>query len=160
LLSFSSIMNGGHVQPSSVHGALALEAPPLVHVPPDAAAAGVSRYHKLSFLTYEGKEDPLGWLNRCERFFRAQLTHEADKVWLASFHLTGTAQQWYYVMECDAGVPSWEEFKVLCDQRFGLPLTTNHLAELACLPFTSDVATYLDTFQVRMAHAGRLAPLQ
>jgi hypothetical protein len=63
-------------------------------------------------------------------------------------------------MECDAGVPSWEEFKVLCDQRFGLPLTTNHLAELACLPFTSDVATYLDTFQVRMAHAGRLAPLQ
>jgi hypothetical protein len=153
-------MNGGHVQPSAVQGAPALEAPPLIHVPPDAATAGVPRYHKLSFPTYEGKEDPLGWINRCERFFRAQLTREADKVWLASFHLTGNAQQWYYILERDAGVPSWEEFKVLCHQRFGPPLTTNHLAELARLPFTSDVATYLDAFQARMAHAGRLAPLQ
>jgi hypothetical protein len=49
---------------------------------------------------------------------------------------------------------------VLCHQRFGPPLMTNHLAELARLPFTSDVATYLDAFQARMAHAGRLAPLQ
>jgi len=55
-------MNGGHVD--------ALP-PPRVHVPPDPEAAGVPRYHKLSFPTYEGKEDPLGWLNRCERFFNA-----------------------------------------------------------------------------------------
>jgi hypothetical protein len=73
----SSIMQGGHVLASPS----ASEAPPRVHVPPDAAAAGVPRYHKLSFPTYEGKEDPLGWLNRCERCFRAQLTREADKVW-------------------------------------------------------------------------------
>jgi hypothetical protein len=39
-------------------------------------------------------------------------------------------------------------------------LTTNHLAELARLPFTSDVTTYLDAFWARMAYAGRLAPLQ
>jgi hypothetical protein len=106
-------MNGGHVQPSAVHGVSALEVPPLIHVPPDAATAGVPRYHKLLFPTYEGKEDPLGWINRCERFFQAQLTREADKVWLASFHLTRTAQHWYYILERDAGVPSWEEFKVL-----------------------------------------------
>jgi hypothetical protein len=56
-------------------------------------ATGAPRYHKLSFPTYEGKEDPLGWINRCKHFFRAQLTREADKVWLASFHLIGTAQQ-------------------------------------------------------------------
>lgn len=28
------------------------------------------RPHKLSFPTYDGKEDPLPWLNRCEQFFR------------------------------------------------------------------------------------------
>ena len=121
--------------------------PPLPLDPPEATAAGVPRFHKLSFSTYDGKEDPLGWLNRCERFFRAQLTREADKVWLTSFHLTDTAQQWYYVLELDAGVPSWDEFKQLCHQRFGLLLSTNHLADLACLPFTSSVEAYLDAFQ-------------
>lgn len=29
----------------------------------------VPRYHKLSFPTFDGTEDPLGWLNRCEHFF-------------------------------------------------------------------------------------------
>jgi hypothetical protein len=57
-------------------------------------------------------------------------------------------------------MPSWEEFKQLCHQRFGPLLTTNHLAELARLPFTTDIAAYLDAFQARMAHAGRLTPYQ
>jgi hypothetical protein len=64
--------------------------PPLPHVPP-APAAAMLRYHKLSFPTYDGKDDPLGWLNRCDQFFRSQRTPETEKVWLASFHLTGTA---------------------------------------------------------------------
>lgn len=100
-------MNIGHV-PSS---ATMHEPRPCTHVLPEAEATGIPRYHKLSLPTYEGKEDPLGWINRCVRFFRAQLTHETDKVWLAFFHLTGMAQQWYYVLERDAGLPSWEEFK-------------------------------------------------
>jgi hypothetical protein len=47
----------------------------------------VPRFYKLSFPMFDGREDPLGWLNRCEHFFRAQRTREADKVWLASFHM-------------------------------------------------------------------------
>jgi hypothetical protein len=31
---------------------------------------------------FDGKEDPLGWLNCCEQFFHAQHTREADKMWL------------------------------------------------------------------------------
>ena len=49
------------------------------------------RYHKLSFPTYDGKEDPLGWLSKCDHFFRAQRTPEGDKVWRASFHISGVA---------------------------------------------------------------------
>lgn len=58
----------------------------------EADALGVPRFYKLSFPPFDGREDPLGWLNRCEHFFRAQRTRDADKVWLASFHMTGHAQ--------------------------------------------------------------------
>jgi hypothetical protein len=59
--------------------------PPQNHLPGTHAAdhddgLGVPRYHKLSFPSFDGKEDPLGWLNRCDHFFRAQCTREADKV--------------------------------------------------------------------------------
>jgi hypothetical protein len=80
----------------------------------------VPRYYKLSFLTFDGREDPLGWLNRNEQFFRLQRTGKGDKVGLAAFHLTSAAQQWYCMLECDTDILTWPHFKVLCQQRFGL----------------------------------------
>lgn len=124
---------------------------------------GVPRYHKLSFPTYDGKDDPLGWLNRCKHFFRAQRTQNTDKVWRASFHMTGTAQHWLYMLERDTGDLSaitWDGFRSLCHQHFGPPLGINHLAELARLPFRGSVNDYLEAFQSRMAHVGHLTPLQ
>ena len=69
-------------------------------------AARASQYHKLEFPTYDGTEDPLDWLNRCEQFFRGQRTMEEEKVWLASYRMTGVAQQWYYQLERGEGVPT------------------------------------------------------
>ena len=43
------------------------------------------RIHKLSFPTYDGKEDPLPWINRCEQFFRGQKTRRTIK---SGMHLT------------------------------------------------------------------------
>jgi len=158
LPSMSAILNGAVMSPATV-----------VHTPPHrpqpvhedhGESAGVPRFHKLTFPTYDGKEDPLGWLNRCEAFFRGQLTRETDKVWLASFHMTGDAQQWYYIMERDTGRSSWDAFRLLCHQRFGPALSTNHLADLARLPFTNSVDSYMSAFQARLAHAGRLDPVQ
>ena len=126
----------------------------------DSESHGVPKFHKLSFPLYDGKEDPLGWLNRCESFFRGQLTREADKVWLASFHMTGDAQQWYFILERDHGRPAWPAFRLLCQQRFGSALSTNHLTDLARLPFTNNVDTYMSAFQARLAHAGCLDPIQ
>lgn len=127
------------------------------------AALAVPRYHKLFFRTYDGKDDPLGWLNRCDHFFRAQHTRECDKVWLASFHMSGVAQHWFFMLERDAGdiaAITWPVFRSLCQQRFGPPLGTNHLAELARLPFRGSFADYQESFQARMAHAGYLSPFQ
>jgi hypothetical protein len=124
------------------------------------AGAGVPQYFKLSFPTFDGHEDPLGSLNRCDHFFRAQHTGQAEKVGLASFHMTGHAQQWYYMLERDVGIVTWQHFKALCQQCFGPALGTNHLDDLARLPFRSTVEDYLQTFQDRLAHAGYLTPEQ
>ena len=117
----------------------------------------VPRFHKLTFPTFDGKTDPLGWLNKCEQFFRGQHTRENTKVWLASFHLTEGAQQWYDMLERDAGgvhnIP-WPTFRSLCQQRFGPALGTNHLSDLARLPFPGTVDGFIDAFQQRLAHAG------
>lgn len=102
----------------------------------------------------------MGWINRCEHFFRAQRTREADKVWLASFHMTGNAQHWYYMLERDMGAVSWTGFKDLCSQRFGPAAGINHLSDLARLPFRSTVAAYQDDFLAQMAHAGYLMQTQ
>jgi hypothetical protein len=57
----------------------------------DPAISAARHGHKLLFPTYDGTEDPLPWLNRCEQFFRIQSTEEAGKVFLAAFYMTGDA---------------------------------------------------------------------
>jgi len=67
---------------------------------------GVPRFNKIYFPYYDGAEEPLNWLHRCEQFFRSQRTLASDRVWLASYHMTGVAQTWYYALEQDEGMPS------------------------------------------------------
>jgi hypothetical protein len=108
---------------------------------------------------YDGK-DPFGWLNRCEHFFRVQRTHDADKVWLASIHMTGAAQHWFYMLERDTGEVPWSMFKAQCHQRFSPVVDINHLTELARLLFRGFVGEYQETFLTKMAHAGYLSQEQ
>ena len=48
---------------------------------------------KLEFPKYID-EDPMEWLNHVDQFFEYQGTLEVQKVFLASFHLEGEANQW------------------------------------------------------------------
>ena len=102
--SFESVMGG---MPMALAPAVSAPARMSVPLPMEGAQEGhvVPKYHKLVFPTYDGKEDPLGWLNKCEQFFNGHQTRHQDRVWLASYHLTGVAQQWYLVLESDAGRP-------------------------------------------------------
>ena len=112
------------------------------------------RFSKLEFATYDGSVDPLNWLNRCEQFFRGQRTLASDRTWLASYHLRGAAQTWYYALEQDeGGMPPWERFRDLCLLRFGPPIRGSRLAELGRLPFTSSVQDFADRFQTLACHA-------
>nr|XP_040242722.1 vegetative cell wall protein gp1-like [Aegilops tauschii subsp. strangulata] len=105
------------------------------------------RFAKIDFATYDGTEDPLNWLNQCDQFFRGQRTLASECTWLASYHLRGAAQTWYYALEQDEGaMPPWERFHELCLLRFGPPVHGSRLAELGRLPFTSTVQDYADRF--------------
>ena len=119
-----------------------------------AAAPTPPRYAKIEFATYDGVEDPLNWLNQCEQFFRGQRTLAADRTWLASYHLRGAAQTWYYSLEQDeGGMPPWDRFRELCLLRFGPPIRGSRLAELGRLPFTTTVQDFAERFQALACHA-------
>ena len=53
------------------------------------------RFQKLDFPRYDGKSDPLIFINRCESYFHQQRIMEEEKVWMASYNLEDGAQMWY-----------------------------------------------------------------
>jgi hypothetical protein len=119
----------------------------------------VPRFYKLEFPTYDGTVDPLNWINQCEQFFRGQGTLASDRTWLASYHLTGAAQTWYFAIEQDEGMPTWARFKELCHLQFGPAVRGSRLAELGRLPFTSTVQDYADHLNAVLCHARNLDPV-
>ena len=154
------LFHGGRLQPS-VPTASAYMAPPAsaygdasgsaTHAA--APAPPPPRFYKLEFQTYDGSVDPLNWLNQCDQFFRSQHTLASDRTWLASYHLRGAAQTWYYALEQDEGMPTWEHFKELCNLHFGPIVRGTRLSELARLPFVSTVHDYSDHFNALLCHA-------
>ena len=70
----------------------------------------IPRHTKLVFPRFNGQEDPLGWLNRCEHFFRHQQTSKEEKIGLASFHLEDITQLWFVQLKIDLHKPSWYDF--------------------------------------------------
>ncbi|VAH64692.1 unnamed protein product [Triticum turgidum subsp. durum] len=122
--------------------------PPVVHVQPPP------RFSKLEFVTYDGTVDPLNWLNQCDQFFRGQRTLASDRTWIASYHLQGAAQTWYYALNQDeGGMPPWERSRNLCLLRFGPPIRGSRPAELGRLPFLTSVQDFADRFQALACHA-------
>ena len=124
---------------------------------------GVPGILKLSFPTFDGAEDPSGWLNRCDQFFHLQQTMDRDRVWLAFFHLTGVAQQWYYRVDQDAGdvgAFTWDIFKVLCLQRFAPALSPHRPDELARWPCHATVDEVQEVVPTRLASASQHSPHQ
>ena len=80
------------------------------------------RFQKMDFPKFDGKSDPLAFLNRCESFFHQQRIAEEEKVWMASYNLEGSAQLWYMQVQRDEGTPPWRRFSELLNLRFGPPL--------------------------------------
>lgn len=113
----------------------------------------IPRYTKLDFPTYNGSEDPLIWLHRCEQFFDNQRTMAAEKVSLAAFHMLGEAHLWYYKLKQEEPDITWAKFSEYCTFRFGPPLRSNSLGDLVNLKQTGSVDEYQRQFQSLLARA-------
>jgi len=74
--------------------------------------------------------------------------------------MTGVAQTWYYALEQDEGMPSWERFEELANQRFGLAIRSNRLSELARLPWHGTVQDFQERFNSMVCHTPELSPKQ
>ena len=111
------------------------------------------RFQKMDFPRYDGKSDPLIFINRCESYFHHQRIMDEEKVWMASYNLEEGAQMWYIQVQTDEGTPSWRRFTELLNLRYGPPLRSAPLAELAECRRTSTVAEYQDRFQALLARA-------
>jgi hypothetical protein len=79
---------------------------------------------------------------------------------MASYNLEDGAQLWYIQVQTDEGTPTWRRFKELINLRYGPPLRSAPLFELADCHRTSTVAEYQDRFQVLLPRAGYLDEAQ
>lgn len=120
----------------------------------------VPKYHKPDFPKFDGKSDPLTFLHRCEAFFRGYRVLEEEKVWMASIHLLDAAQIWYMQVESNHGTPSWKRFTELINLRFGPPLRSNPLGDLAACRRIGTVTEYCEQFLSLLARAGPLTEEQ
>jgi hypothetical protein len=110
----------------------------------------------MDFPRYDGKTDPLIFTNHCESYFHQQWIMEVEKIWMASYNLEEGAQMWYIQVQTVEGTPSWHRFKELLNLRYGPPLCSAPLAELAECWRTGTVAEYQNWFQALLPHAGPL----
>jgi hypothetical protein len=118
------------------------------------------RFQKMDFPRYDGKSDPLIFINRCESYFHQQRTMAEEKVWMASYNLEDVAQLWYIQLQEDEGTPRWGRFKDLLNLRFGPPLRAAPLFELVECRRSGTVEEYSNCFQAFLPHAGRLDEIQ
>jgi hypothetical protein len=61
---------------------------------------------KMEFLKFDGKGDPLSWLNHCEQFFCLRRTHDDQKVTYATLNHLDDAQLWFHRLELNGGHPT------------------------------------------------------
>ena len=114
----------------------------------------------MDFPKFDGKSDPLAFLNRCESYFRQQRIAEEEKVWMASYNLEDGAQLWYMQAQRDEGTPPWRRFTELLNLRFGPPLRSNPLGELMACKRTTSVVDFQERFEALLPQAGYLSEVQ
>jgi hypothetical protein len=118
------------------------------------------RFQKLDFPRYDGKTNLMLFINKCESYFHQQRTMTEERVWMASYNLEDVAQLWYIQLQENEGTPPWGRFKELLHLRFGPPLRSAPLFELAECRRTGTVEEYANRFQALLPRAGRLDEAQ
>jgi len=64
--------------------------------------------------------DPMGWLARAEKFFEVQNVIGRERLKLAFISMEGSGCPWLSFWRKNSKNPSWEEFSMALNRRFGL----------------------------------------
>ncbi|KAL4563619.1 hypothetical protein LXL04_027664 [Taraxacum kok-saghyz] len=120
----------------------------------------VPRFAKMEFPTYDGKADPIEWLQRCEDFFEEQQTPADAWVRQATFSLQGRASGCYHNLRRMRDRLTWREFSEECKIRFGPPMSLNPLGELTRLRQLGAVEDYCEAFESRLGRTTGVTPEQ
>jgi hypothetical protein len=118
------------------------------------------KHKKWDFPHYDGTTDPMLFLNKCDAYFRQHRTMAEERVRMAAYHLDDAAQLWFIQLQDDEGTPPWGNFKDLLSLRFGPPLRSAPMFELAECRRTGTVEDYANRFQSLLPRAGRLDEAQ
>lgn len=100
---------------------------------------------KLEMPRFDGFE-PQDWVFKVERFMRFNGVHEEEKVELVSFHLDGSALQWYHKLSRNNRDLSWRFFVQALMRRFGPSEFEDPQALLAKLRQQTTVECYWQQF--------------
>ena len=115
---------------------------------------------QMDFPRFDGRSDPLIFINRCESYFRQQRIMEEEKVWMASRHLEESAKVWYTQVQQDQGTPRWRKFSELLKLHFEPPLSTIPLDEFMASNSTGSVVDSHDHFEELLLQGSILIELQ
>lgn len=115
------------------------------------------RLYHLDFIRYDDKTDPLLFTNKCESFFFQQRVIPEEQVWMTSYHIEHAAQQWYMQIQQEEGTPSCRRFSKLLNLRFGPPLRSCSLGELASCRRTGIISDYMERFLELLPRVGPLS---
>jgi hypothetical protein len=99
------------------------------------------RFQKMDFPKFDGKSDPLTFINKCESYFHQQHIMEEEKVWVASRNLEDGARMWFCQVQQDEGTPAWRRFTELLHLRFGSPPCSNLLHHVSTTLDSTPAAT-------------------
>jgi hypothetical protein len=113
-----------------------------------AGDEGSGTTNKLEFLKFNGKGDPLPWLNCCERFFHLRRTPDDQKVAYATFNHLDDAQLWFDRLELNSGQPTWQRFVQFINSRFRPQLIDNSVGELVHLKRDGSIDDFYNCFVV------------
>jgi hypothetical protein len=81
----------------------------------------------MDFPKFDGKSDPVVFINQCESSFRRERIMEEEKVWLASRNLEDDARMWFLQVQRNEGTPAWRRFTELLHLCFESPPHPNLL---------------------------------
>jgi hypothetical protein len=118
------------------------------------------RRPKINFPTYNSEVDPLPWLNKCGTYFRGMGTAPEKWVWMASLHIEGITEEWYYALKHDVGLLPWTHFSEFVIMRFGPPSCIIGLADLKDLWRTTTAEEYQCQFLMLLCHCDNMTPIQ